>query len=446
MDSSAYTTPPGWSNNPAPARPSSRTKDPVELNGVDPMFADPDHGDYSPGRRVAADRRRPGRPSSRWFACLRPPPRACDGNDDGTIRRDIGAWEYRSDPSDDCTYSKVTINGPGGRDRKEPVLHLQGVQARPRPISARWTAPHSRPCTTPYTASGPAVGNHSLKVKAKDSYGNVQTPPTEKSFKVEAADKTALKVIGVKAPKQTRAATVKVSFKSNEKGSTFKRRLGKASGNPEVTLEDPEAPQGQELDGHSGHRPGRQQVEGKDSRRQAQINTGSYLHSNEPFSATLRRPVLLAIALVTALTMLAAWSAPGLVICVPDAGSARIARRASQPSSQPSTQPRTAAATMKSDWAPAAFPETSPRQHHCRQHARHHRLRAEPRQTVLNMVDTAGNNEGFHFTSVPGSTIREPDLQILSPPMAARMSVQPQRRPPTESSSMARPPPRSGRS
>ena len=40
-------------------------------------------------------------------------------------------------------------------------------------------------------------------------------------------DTTAPKVTGVKAPKKTKAARVKVRFKSNEKGSTFKCRLNK---------------------------------------------------------------------------------------------------------------------------------------------------------------------------------------------------------------------------
>ncbi|HMU27842.1 MAG TPA: hypothetical protein PKA56_02260 [Solirubrobacterales bacterium] len=226
VDSSAYDSS-RVVEQPGAGTPQFTTKDPVELNGVDPMFADPDHGDYSPDAgSPLIDAGQAALPPVGSLAYDRHP-RACDGNDDGTIRRDIGAWEYRSDPSDDCTYSKATINGPRG-----------AATARSRSFTFKASKPGSTylcsldgaafaACTTPYTASGLAVGNHSLKVKAKDSYGNVQTPPTEKSFKVEAADKTAPKVIGVKAPKQTRAATVKVSFKSNEKGSTFKCRLGK---------------------------------------------------------------------------------------------------------------------------------------------------------------------------------------------------------------------------
>ncbi|MDQ5895261.1 MAG: large repetitive protein [Actinomycetota bacterium] len=82
-------------------------------------------------------------------------------------------------------------------------------------------------CASPRTFSGLSVGNHELKVKARDAFGNIQAVPTSKSFKV-VGDTTSPKVIGIKFPKKSKIAKVKVRFKSNESGVTFTCKLNKA--------------------------------------------------------------------------------------------------------------------------------------------------------------------------------------------------------------------------
>ena len=210
--------------------PTLTIKEPVELNGVDPMFTDPGNGDYS--LKAGSPLIDAGQTTLPAAGSLDYPgnPRACDGNDDGTIQRDIGAFEFRSDPNDDCTYPAATVGDPQGTATSTSRTFTL-TSSKPNSTylcsldGAAFTA-----CQTLYTASGLSVGNHNLKVKARDIYGNVQASPTEKTFKVEAltpADTTAPKVIGVKAPKKTKAAWVKVSFKSNENSSAFKCRLNK---------------------------------------------------------------------------------------------------------------------------------------------------------------------------------------------------------------------------
>ncbi|MDQ5894555.1 MAG: hypothetical protein QG596_816 [Actinomycetota bacterium] len=113
VDSSAYNST-NVAEYPGQGTPTFNVEGLLELNNVDPMFANPFNGDYSLAAGsplIDAGQAVDPAPGSLDFAGN---PRACDGNDDGTIRRDIGAYEFRADPADDCTYPTATITGPQG--------------------------------------------------------------------------------------------------------------------------------------------------------------------------------------------------------------------------------------------------------------------------------------------------------------------------------------------
>ena len=167
-------------------------------------------------------------------------PRACQGNGSGLIVRDIGAYEYRVDLNDFCEQPVSLIYpAPGSRNTDTtPTFNLDSNRFGATFVCSIDGGPYSA-CADPYTTPVLSVGTHTLRVKATDQFGNLQLVPDEKSFTILAAscantpslcptkDETKPVVKGLKAPKKTKAKKVKVKFRSNEAGSTFKCKLNK---------------------------------------------------------------------------------------------------------------------------------------------------------------------------------------------------------------------------
>lgn len=212
----------------------------VDLNGIDPKFKDLSTGDYSLA---------PGSPLIDAGQAAEPPvgskdmngnPRACHGTAAGVIRRDIGAYEYKTNPSDDCTYSVASIGAPSGSNTdKSRTFTFTSTKPGSTYLCSLDGAPFAA-CATPFTASSLSVGNHELKVKAKDAYGNIQQVPAVKAFTTEGLtcatdaslcppkDTTPPKVKIISAPKKVRAAKAKIKFSSSEAGSKFTCKVNKA--------------------------------------------------------------------------------------------------------------------------------------------------------------------------------------------------------------------------
>ncbi|HNF82922.1 MAG TPA: hypothetical protein PLE13_02960 [Solirubrobacterales bacterium] len=204
-------------------------------------FVDPQSGDYTPSLLGGLlDGGDPIGPLT-GITDINGNPRACHGTDEGIIRQDIGAFEARtvvSSEPDDCTYPVTSIlaKPPASTTAKTASFTL-GTDKNPGTFLCSLDGGPESDCGYTFETPTLSVGDHSLSVRAKDQFGNIDQSPETYSWSVKdsgpgpcetnCVDKTAPKVIGVKAPKQTRAATVKVRFKSNEKGSTFKCRLNK---------------------------------------------------------------------------------------------------------------------------------------------------------------------------------------------------------------------------
>ena len=233
--------------------------DPIEvinLGVTPPGFVDAAGGDYSlaPGSALI-DAGQPIDPPA-GAKDLNGEPRTCHGTASGVIRRDLGAFEYKTDPNDDCTYPVATINPSSGTIKDlTPTFALTSSKAGTEFLCSIDDGPYAA-CGTSFTAPTLSLGNHSLDVKAKDIYGNIALQHTHAAFTIEApapsgptgptsptgptgptaptgptgptADTTVPKVTGLKAPKKTRAKRVKVTFKSTEAGSSFECKLNKA--------------------------------------------------------------------------------------------------------------------------------------------------------------------------------------------------------------------------
>ncbi|MBN8868117.1 MAG: hypothetical protein J0H98_11240 [Solirubrobacterales bacterium] len=234
---------------PGAGTPQMEIANPVDLNGVDPKFADPGAGDFSLAAGsplIDAGQAKVPDPGS---LALDGNPRACDGDDDGAIRRDIGAYELKTDPNDDCTYPDTSI--ADGPEAYPPAMYtsetaqfdLASTKAGSTFICSIDDAPYAT-CASPYTTPKLAEGPHTFRAKAVDSHGNIDQSPVERVVYLGAKkghpptceedpslcpepDRTAPKVLGLKSPKKTRAARAKVRFRSNEKGATFTCRLNR---------------------------------------------------------------------------------------------------------------------------------------------------------------------------------------------------------------------------
>ncbi|MCB0869813.1 MAG: hypothetical protein KDB52_03185 [Solirubrobacterales bacterium] len=216
--------------------------DVIDLSAVSPGFADAGAGDYrlAPGSALIDS----GQDVDPAEGALdyQGYPRACHGKADGVIRRDIGAFEFKTDPADDCTYPETSIlAGPQSPTGNLTPSFTFATTKNPGTYLCSWDGGPETGCTFNATAPDLGLGPHTVSVRARDQYGNIDQSPESFDYEVIEnvvptcdtdpslcpKDTTAPKVTGVKAPKKTKAARVKVRFKSNEKGSTFKCRLNK---------------------------------------------------------------------------------------------------------------------------------------------------------------------------------------------------------------------------
>jgi hypothetical protein len=209
--------------------------------GSDAGFIDPAGGDYRPGPdSPLLDAGDPADPPV-GATDIAGNPRACHGTPDGVIRRDIGAFEYKTDPNDDCTYPDTTLDvGPGVLLPESGPAFAFFSDKSPVTFLCSWDGQPEVACDPVLDAPRLGAGTHSLSVRAKDQYGNIDQTPATHTYEVEpekptcltdptlCPDETAPKVIGVKVAKKTKAKRVKVRFKSNEKGVTFTCKLNKA--------------------------------------------------------------------------------------------------------------------------------------------------------------------------------------------------------------------------
>jgi len=217
----------------------------IDLEG-DPGYVDPAVGDYTPG--PGSDLLDGGDPAD-------PDPgstdiggnqRACHGTSDGVIRRDIGAFERKVDPDDDCSYPETSIvEGPEAYPPAMYTGHTMKFELSSSKANSTFRCSidaQVTPCTASFTTPELAYGPHTFKAAAVDQYGNVDQTPSTSNFYLTVPkgpppgcqdipaicpDKTAPKIIGVKAAKRTKRNRIKVRFKSNENGSTFECRLNK---------------------------------------------------------------------------------------------------------------------------------------------------------------------------------------------------------------------------
>ena len=229
VDSSAY-DPTRVAAGPGLGTPTFVTQGLVDLNGVDPGFKELPTGDYSldsGSPLIDTGQAADPAPGSLDFQGN---PRACHGTAAGVIRRDIGAYEYRTDPNDDCVYSVASVSAPSGADTdKSRTFTFTATKPGSTYLCSLDGAAFAA-CQSPYTASGLSVGGHEIRVRARDTYGNIQQTPAARSFTTTAAaDKTPPVVkLTRKVPKKTKKKALKISFKSSEAGSTFTCRVGKA--------------------------------------------------------------------------------------------------------------------------------------------------------------------------------------------------------------------------
>jgi hypothetical protein len=227
--------------------------DVVDLSAVSPGFVDAPNGNY----RLAA-----GSALIDAGQSIDPPlgaldfegnPRACHGTSSGVIRRDIGAFEFKADPNDDCTYPTASIGSNSEPSDPTPTFMFNSSKPNSSFTCAVDGEPFG-PCATPHTTSVLSPGSHYIEVKVEDAYGNINPFAVSMDFEIDAScandptlcpdppdptcetdpslcpkpDKTAPKVIGVKVAKKTKAKRVKVRFRSNEAGSKFKCKLNGA--------------------------------------------------------------------------------------------------------------------------------------------------------------------------------------------------------------------------
>ena len=111
-------------------------------------------------------------------------PRACDGDGDGVIRRDIGADEIRTPATDDCRAPDTEIKGVKVRRRRRRATIAFGAADPGARFLCRLDARPFASCTSPVTYRRLKRGRHTFQVRAIDSFGNVELAPAVRRFRV----------------------------------------------------------------------------------------------------------------------------------------------------------------------------------------------------------------------------------------------------------------------
>jgi len=214
-----------------------------------PAYVDAANGDFTPAAGSdLVDAGDPADPAP-GATDLAGNPRACHGTDSGLIRRDIGAFERVVVAGDDCTYPDTSIsNGPEAYPPAEYTSDkAQFTLASTKADSTFLCSIDGdafAACGSSFTSPALGEGPHTFAFKAVDGFGNIDQSPVERTVYLGAKkghpptceddpslcphpDTTAPKILGLKAPKKTKAARVKVRFRSDEQGVTFTCKLNK---------------------------------------------------------------------------------------------------------------------------------------------------------------------------------------------------------------------------
>lgn len=188
---------------------------------VDPGFVNAAAGNYrlSPGSPVVDQGNPPadgGRPTDRDGNL-----RVVDGDSVPGAIRDLGAYELQDTTAPDTTIT----SGPTGLTNDLTPTFAFTSEAGAAFECKLDTAAYSA-CQTPFTTPTLGDGAHSVAVRAKDAYGNVDATPATRTFTVDttAPDTT----VTTKVAKRVTKEKVKIVF-SSEAGATFECQVdGKA--------------------------------------------------------------------------------------------------------------------------------------------------------------------------------------------------------------------------
>jgi hypothetical protein len=210
----------------------------IDLSTTSPGFTNAATGDYTPlPSSPLIDAGQPIDPPA-GATDITGTPRACHGKADGLIIRDIGAFEYRTNPSDDCSYPAAVITPPAGPiTDTTPTIALTSSKPGSTFTCSLDGAAFSS-CAASFTTPALSLGAHDLKVRARDIYGNQQQVPTDAAFTIVAAtcantaslcpDKKAPTVKIISAPKRVKGKKATIKFSSSESGSKFTCKVNKA--------------------------------------------------------------------------------------------------------------------------------------------------------------------------------------------------------------------------
>ncbi len=118
--------------------------------------------------------------------------RIADGNDDGTSRRDIGAFERPAPvvmpPPPPPDVDTTPPNTKAGKFTKKTRKHSLKLRFSSTEAGSTFTCKldkgKAKACKSPYTAKGLKVGTHVLVVVATDAAGNADPTPAKLKFKV----------------------------------------------------------------------------------------------------------------------------------------------------------------------------------------------------------------------------------------------------------------------
>jgi hypothetical protein len=143
---------------------------------------------------------------------------------DGDSATTVKAITVTSAPANDTTPPDTTITaGPAGpTNDTTPSFSFTANESAStfecRVDSASWAS-----CTSPWTTSALATGNHSVSVRATDAAGNTDASPATRAFSIDTTAPTT--TITQAPPAQTDSGDASVAFTVNESGSMSECRL-----------------------------------------------------------------------------------------------------------------------------------------------------------------------------------------------------------------------------
>jgi parallel beta-helix repeat protein len=111
-------------------------------------------------------------------------PRACDGDGDGVLRRDIGADEFRTPAGDDCKTPNSTIRKPKvNRNKRRARIRFSSTDPGST-FECKLDNRPFRPCGSPKTYRHLKRKRHTFRVRATDAFGNEELAPAVRRFRV----------------------------------------------------------------------------------------------------------------------------------------------------------------------------------------------------------------------------------------------------------------------